>query len=149
MVPGFHTGSPTVLACQVTTDFRGHQTIPAEFPQILKDFTREILREQPDNLYRFGRDYFERLAYPDAVGDASGDDSRRPFESMSDEELLAWLTEIFVAADTDNNGSLDRDEFKVVMSGLNLTPAEAMQVFREADVDESGRLLLTTTFTVA
>ena len=128
MVPGFHTGSPTVLACQVTTDFRGHQTIPAEFPQILKDFTREILREQPDNLYRFGRDYFERLAYPDAVGDASGDDSRRPFESMSDEELLAWLTEIFVTADTDNNGSLDREEFKVVMSGLNLTPAEAMQV---------------------
>ena len=29
---------------------------------------------------------------------------RRIFEGMSDEELLSWLTEMFVAADTDNNG---------------------------------------------
>ena len=28
----------------------------------------------------------------------------RAFENMSDEELLVWLTEIFVAADSDNNG---------------------------------------------
>jgi hypothetical protein len=39
-----------------------------------------------------------------------------------------WLTQIFVAADADNNGSLDRDEFKVLMAELNLSEREALQV---------------------
>jgi Ca2+-binding EF-hand superfamily protein len=39
-----------------------------------------------------------------------------------------WLTQIFVAADTDNNGSLDRDEFKMLMKELNLSEREALQV---------------------
>jgi len=33
-----------------------------------------------------------------------------------------------VAADADNNGSLDRDEFKVLMAELNLSEREALQV---------------------
>ena len=52
----------------------------------------------------------------------------RAFETMSDEELLVWLTEIFVAADSDNNGVLDRKEFKELMRELNLNESEAMQV---------------------
>ena len=39
-----------------------------------------------------------------------------------------WLTQIFVAADTDNNGSLDRGEFKLLMKELNLSEPEALQV---------------------
>ena len=31
---------------------------------LAQDFVREVLREQPDNIYRFGRDYFENLAFP-------------------------------------------------------------------------------------
>jgi len=125
---------------QVTTDFRGHHTIPPEFPTVLKDFVREVLREQPDNIYRFGRDYFENLAFPDDEGLLPETSGRRIFEGMSDEELLSWLTELFVAADTDNNGTLDRSEFKEIMKHLNLSPQEAIHVFVEADVDESGSL---------
>ena len=59
----------------------------------------------------------------------------RVFETMSDEELLVWLTEIFVAADSDNNGVLDRKEFKELMSELNLNESEAMQVGREKRIE--------------
>ena len=29
-------------------------TIPEVFPEILKSFTREVLRNQPENIYDFG-----------------------------------------------------------------------------------------------
>ena len=32
-----------------------------EFPKILKDFTKEIIRKNPDNAVKFGRAYFEQL----------------------------------------------------------------------------------------
>jgi hypothetical protein len=35
---------------------------PQGFAQILKEFTREILRAQPTNLYEFGAQYFKTLA---------------------------------------------------------------------------------------
>jgi len=36
--------------------------IPDAFPQVLKDFTREILRNQPENIYEFGYNYFKEKA---------------------------------------------------------------------------------------
>ena len=84
---------------------------------------REILRQQPENIYNFGAKYFAELANPvsrdstsiashlhshslvtNRAGLQAPEGGGRAFESMSDEELLVWLTEIFVAADTDNNG---------------------------------------------
>lgn len=32
-----------------------------EFPKILKDFTKEIIRKSPEDLVKFGRSYFEQL----------------------------------------------------------------------------------------
>ena len=43
----------------MASKYRTKHTIPPGFPDILKDFVREILREQPDNIYRFGADYFQ------------------------------------------------------------------------------------------
>ena len=42
--------------------------VPKDFPSVLKAFTREVLRSQPDNIYEFGASYFtevlaERSAY--------------------------------------------------------------------------------------
>ena len=89
----------------------------------LKDFVREILREQPENIYNFGARYFSELANPPVrdspsfgwirsfilssetlkylTQDANAS-AARVFENMSQDELLLWLTQIFVAADTDN-----------------------------------------------
>ena len=36
--------------------------VPDEFPEILKSFTREILRNQPSNIYEFGANYFAEMS---------------------------------------------------------------------------------------
>jgi hypothetical protein len=43
----------------MASKYRTKHTIPPGFPDILKDFVREILREQPENIYRFGAEYFQ------------------------------------------------------------------------------------------
>lgn len=33
--------------------------VPQELPQILKEFSKEVIRQNPDDLVKFGREYFE------------------------------------------------------------------------------------------
>lgn len=35
--------------------------VPVGFEQILHDFTREVLRDQPDNIVEYAANYFEML----------------------------------------------------------------------------------------
>ena len=35
--------------------------IPGEFPSLLHDFAREVLRDQPENIYEYGALYFAAL----------------------------------------------------------------------------------------
>ena len=35
--------------------------IPGSFPDILHDFVREVLRDQPENIYEYGAAYFTAL----------------------------------------------------------------------------------------
>ncbi|KAJ3188161.1 hypothetical protein HDU85_005311 [Gaertneriomyces sp. JEL0708] len=35
-------------------------TVPADFPQVLKDLNREILRSQPSDIYQFAANYFQK-----------------------------------------------------------------------------------------
>ena len=42
--------------------------LPESFPKILKDFTREVLRDQPSDINTYAAEYFANLAAP-ANGD--------------------------------------------------------------------------------
>ena len=35
--------------------------IPGDFPELLHDFAREILRDQPENILEYGAQYFAAL----------------------------------------------------------------------------------------
>ena len=35
--------------------------IPASFPELLSDFTRAVLRDQPENIYEYGAQFFAAL----------------------------------------------------------------------------------------
>ena len=41
--------------------------VPAEFQQILADFTREVLRDQPTNIIEYAAKYFEMLEKGDKL----------------------------------------------------------------------------------
>eukprot|EP00352_Strombidinopsis_acuminata_P003406 CAMPEP_0176401320 /NCGR_PEP_ID=MMETSP0126-20121128/48332_1 /TAXON_ID=141414 ORGANISM="Strombidinopsis acuminatum, Strain SPMC142" /NCGR_SAMPLE_ID=MMETSP0126 /ASSEMBLY_ACC=CAM_ASM_000229 /LENGTH=82 /DNA_ID=CAMNT_0017778163 /DNA_START=12 /DNA_END=260 /DNA_ORIENTATION=- len=35
--------------------------VPPTFPEVLHDFAREVLRDQPKNIYDFGYEYFKAI----------------------------------------------------------------------------------------
>jgi len=35
--------------------------IPTDFPNVLHDFAREVLRDQPENIYEYAAEYFKAL----------------------------------------------------------------------------------------
>ena len=42
--------------------YQQHFSLPENFHEMLKGFTREVLRDQPSNIYDYGLEYFTRLA---------------------------------------------------------------------------------------
>ena len=61
---------------------------------------------------------------------------------MSDEELNEFVMAQFMRYDADQNGYLDRNEFKAVLADaeLGLTKKEARRVMQEADENDDGVL---------
>ena len=110
--------------------------VPAELAPILKDFTREVLREQPEDegFFAWSADYFERLLA----------EERAPKKTprLSPEELEQLLSQMFREADVNGSGALDRDEFKSVlrMSELQLSDRDVMALIAEADLDGNGEI---------
>lgn len=115
-------------------------TLPEGFPQLLKDLTRECLRADPDDIYRFGHEYFseaiERRNNPEDYG-------AEP-DRMSMEELVDRIGQWFKDADADGNGVLDRSEFKLVFVNLKdelgLNDKDILKIMAEADENEDGQI---------
>jgi len=45
------------MSTQYSRDFG----VPKDFPSVLKSFTREVLRSNPADIYKFGADYFTEI----------------------------------------------------------------------------------------
>lgn len=118
-------------------------TIPEGFPQLLKTFSREVLRCQPANIYKFGARYFAQLV---EARQAEAEEAMRAEEQsifdMTVEELQDFCLDLFIEFDIDQNGYLDRKEFKAVMKSakLGLTNKEIRKIMAEADEDGNGRI---------
>jgi len=113
--------------------------VPKEFPSVLKSFTREVLRAQPQDIYEFGAQYFsELLAQAEAAAAAEQSGVRR----LSPEELEELLTQMFHEADADGSGALSMVEFREVlkMADLGLSDRETKRVMAEADFDGNGEI---------
>jgi hypothetical protein len=102
--------SPLPTAQGMPTKYGKTFAVPKEFPSVLKAFTREVLRAQPDDIYEFGSQYFtELLAQAEAAQAAQDSGIRR----LSPEELEQLLAGMFHEADADGSGALSLKEFKV------------------------------------
>ena len=108
--------------------------MPAEFPTVLKGLVREMLRQQPADLYAFGAEYF-------AAVQAKAAEPSAPTR-LSAEQLKELLNATFKDADADSSGALSLAEFKTVLTSLDLglNPKEVKQVMMEADFDGNGEI---------
>ncbi|CAD7958756.1 unnamed protein product, partial [Amoebophrya sp. A120] len=116
--------------------------MPGDFPEILKDFTREVLRHQPGNVYEFGVKYFEEklLASGSAALESalSGDD-------LSLEKMEEIIQQLFIKYDEDKSGYLDRREFRKLLSDLRtqipfISEDDLFFFMSEADGDENNQI---------
>ena len=45
----------------MASKFIAKYPVPEDFPDLLHDFAREVLRDQPENIYEYGAQYFKAL----------------------------------------------------------------------------------------
>ena len=45
------------------TKFQKKFQLPPDFSEVLKDFTREVLRDQPGDIYAYAANYFKRVCW--------------------------------------------------------------------------------------
>ena len=97
---------------------------------MLKDFVREILREQLKTYMPSAQTTFEKAS----SGGVGG--------GMSEEELVDQLTTLFLQADQDGNGVLDKHEFKKLMhdANLGLTKKQIKLLYSQADMNDDGSI---------
>ena len=92
--------------------------VPEQLPQILKDFSKEVIRNNPDNLVEFCREYFidaikkrdatNAKAAASAAADApkKADPNKLDIEKIGKEAAKQALTNY----DTNNDGQLSKRE---------------------------------------
>jgi len=123
----------------MTSRYRKPFRYPDGFADVLRDFTREVLREQPKSIPDFGAAYFENLLRQGAEMQQDMEGGAAPTR-MSPEELQEFLADIFIEADRDKSGTLSYKEFKEVIqtSRLGFSKQEIRRMLMEADENEDG-----------
>jgi len=112
-------------------------TIPPGFQYLVQDFTREVLRSQPSNIYHFGASFFhqkleERTAPPPEAAPTH----------LQPEELHTLLLDAFVSADEQHNGFLHHARFADIFrdARLELNETQVQRVMAEADENDYGMI---------
>ncbi|DBA02406.1 TPA: hypothetical protein N0F65_007225 [Lagenidium giganteum] len=130
--------------------------VPLDFPDVLRNFTREVLRlqgkvETKEAIYEFGVQYFQELivkrdgsAAKLNTSGSSGSSYVPAYMKMGEDEVQAQLNRAFHEADGENNGLLSYDNFKQIMhrvaEELELSPTEIKALYAEADETEQGAI---------
>jgi Ca2+-binding EF-hand superfamily protein len=128
----------------MSSKFAKQYQIPPEFPDILKDFGREVLRNQPGNINEFAAKYFDCLAngLPADSQAAAGGGEGEP--DMSLEEVEGIILDLFHKYDKDDNQFLDPQEFKSLMEDLqerlDFPKDEVFRFLAEADMNSDGMI---------
>lgn len=102
--------------------------VPKGFPEVLRDFTQEILRainmdnecgDNPVEILEWGQRYFTKLAEENVP-------------TLSDEEVFGLAQKLFTAADANGNGNLDKEEMRAVLQDL----ASDLDIKKESQITE-------------
>jgi Ca2+-binding EF-hand superfamily protein len=128
----------------MSSKFAKQYVIPPEFPDILKDFTREVLRNQPSNVNEFAAKYFECLASGLPSDMEGGYDTGANDNDPNLDEVEAIILELFRKYDKDDSKYLDKEEFKLLMEDLrarlDFPKNEILRFLAEADMNADGKI---------
>jgi Ca2+-binding EF-hand superfamily protein len=107
--------------------------LPDGFPDVLREYTRELLRDQPADIYAWSAAYFGARAPAADLPVAL---------ELDLDGLRAQIEQLFVNADKGNKGFLSRIEARKLIESLSgdfkLTDADIRQIMAEADENDDG-----------
>eukprot|EP00668_Euglena_longa_P045912 GGOE01061595.1.p1 GENE.GGOE01061595.1~~GGOE01061595.1.p1 ORF type:complete len:272 (+),score=106.36 GGOE01061595.1:159-974(+) len=116
------------------TKFQKKFQLPSNFADVLKDFTREVLREQPTDIYGYAAGYFKRLALEadglEEVPPKQGCRGRKPL-SLEERQLIGEmrtrLLDAFTEEDLDGTLRIPADVVKRVLThAVGIAPDHAV-----------------------
>ena len=110
----------------MTSKYAIQMSVPAGFPDLLKDFTREVLREVSE-----GRCKADEEAILSFAAQYFADKSLQAGTTLTPEMLQQMAEKLFIAADQNGNGRLDIDEITQIIASL----ASDLQLNRPGDVE--------------
>merc|ERR1712196_117246 len=90
----------------MTSRYRRPFRYPDGFADVLRDFTREVLRDQPKSIPEYGAAYFDQILKQSAEQQVIAEEGSGAPDRMSQEQLLEYLSQVFMEADVDGSGSL-------------------------------------------
>ncbi|RLN14732.1 hypothetical protein BBJ28_00020988 [Nothophytophthora sp. Chile5] len=144
----------------MASKFAKPMQVPAAFPDILRNFTREVLRQQgnvetKETIYAFGVQYFKELVAKQsgankAVEDPANSVIVRAYMQLEEEAVKELLVVAFREAQQQNEGMVVYEEFKQVRVSLSafilddvgeqlqFTSSELRALCAEADENEEG-----------
>eukprot|EP00163_Fabomonas_tropica_P019241 TRINITY_DN33779_c0_g1_i1.p1 TRINITY_DN33779_c0_g1~~TRINITY_DN33779_c0_g1_i1.p1 ORF type:complete len:223 (-),score=39.13 TRINITY_DN33779_c0_g1_i1:134-802(-) len=99
--------------------------VPTEFPDIIKAFTKEVIRNQPENIAEFSANYFANLAH--LASEYGGG------ESALHVNLLIELRKALDTADKNRTGRLSQKQIEDTCHHLGLAPHMMNAVFKLGD----------------
>eukprot|EP01064_Diplonema_japonicum_P007261 TRINITY_DN14933_c1_g3_i1.p1 TRINITY_DN14933_c1_g3~~TRINITY_DN14933_c1_g3_i1.p1 ORF type:complete len:263 (+),score=56.79 TRINITY_DN14933_c1_g3_i1:64-852(+) len=116
------------------TKYQQKFKLPPNFPETLREYTREVLRNQPTDIYDWSSAYFKEKALIEDGVDL-GNVREEVLLSDSERELGLRLEDAFGERDTENTGELFVQLCKaVLLESLGLTEAQALYILSNPDI---------------
>ncbi|EPY29809.1 hypothetical protein AGDE_09802 [Angomonas deanei] len=135
----------------LATRYQQRQQLPQNFPDVLKEYAREVLRAQPSDILSWSAEYFKALALeadPSAAPrEPSGAPRRSPMGSPDADPEREELMHAMLAAFRQNDGNGDgrlysRIMKRVLTQDFDLSPKQALYILTSeyAEVSEDDTL---------
>ena len=118
------------------TKYQHKFRLPPQFSDVLHDFTREVLRNQPTDIYEWAANYFKDKALKE-----DGVDTRKMDEAELGTNEMTWkLSDALYEYDEKKQGELYPHLIKrVLVESTGLTSAQAMFVLSNPSVVQNTR----------
>lgn len=122
--------------------YQPRQHLPPNFPHVLKEYAREVLRAQPDDVLQWSADYFKRLALE---ADSPEDQQPPPPEEVVPREedtereaLEKDVVNMFAELDPEQTGVLPiQTVLNALLTTCGLTSAQALYVLTSTSLGDS------------
>lgn len=116
----------------LATRYQPRQSLPPNFADILKEYAREVLRAQPEDILDWSADYFKKLALamdPMQAREPPVDHYMPVVPDPQREFLSQQMVRVFAKLDSENEGVLYTHLVqRVLMEGFHLSPSQALYI---------------------